>query len=261
MANMKNIIDSHVHLDLIEQYHPHRIKWLKDNDCIVVSWAYFEGVDSVLKLRDCLEYKAQCIRKHYADGLKCYYLAGVHPRSIPQDLKPETIESLLEPYIDDPLCLGIGEIGFETFDAKEREIFIAQIELGKNFLKRGKIIGVHTSRTNKLSATESTLKILDHFTDIAPSLVIDHCSIETIDAVLNAGFWAGVTLSKIKTSWDDMKNIVSTHSDKIDRIMCNTDSGTKFFEDVLKFKNFYGVPADISEKIFYLNAAQFFKIH
>ncbi|MFH2044890.1 MAG: TatD family hydrolase [Pseudomonadota bacterium] len=261
MTNIKNIIDSHVHLDLIEQFHPHRIKWLKEKKCIVISWSYFEGIDSISQLQHSLEFKAKCIRKHYADGLKCYYLAGVHPRSIPQDLKPEIIESLLKPYIDDPLCLGIGEIGLETFDAKEREIFIAQIELGKNFSKRGKIIGVHTSRTNKLSATESTLKILDHFTDIAPTLVIDHCSIETINLVLNAGFCAGVTLSKIKTSWDEMKKIVSTHSDKIDRIMCNTDSGTEFFEDVLQFKNSDDVPADISEKIFYLNAAQFFKIN
>lgn len=260
MIKKQDIIDSHVHLDLIEHYHPHGIKMLKEKNCIVISWSYFEGIDSISQLKNCLELKAQCVRKHFAEGLKCYYLTGIHPRSIPQSLKPEQVESILEPYINDPLCLGIGEIGLETCDAKEQEIFISQIEFGKSIVKLGKVLGVHTSRTNKLSLTETTLKILDGFPEPS-SLVVDHCSIDTIGSVLNAGFWAGVTLSKIKTSWAEMKNILSIYPDRIDRIMCNTDSGTEFFEDVLKFRYFTDVPADVREKIFYLNASQFFKIY
>jgi predicted metal-dependent TIM-barrel fold hydrolase len=100
---------------------------------------------------------------------------------------------------------------------------------------------------------------LDCFPE-ASSLIVDHCSIDTIGSVLNAGFWAGVTLSKIKTSWAEMKNILSIHSDRIDRIMCNTDSGTEFFEDVLKYRYSADMPLDVLEKIFYKNAANFFKI-
>ena len=197
---IKNIIDSHVHLDLIERHHPYRIQWLKENDCGVVSWSYFDGIDSVSQLEKCLKSKAHCIRKHSASGLLCHYLAGIHPRSIPPDLKPEQIVFLLKSHIEDPLCRGIGEIGLETGDAKEQEVFIAQLELGKSHLNHGKIIGVHTPRSNKLSVTETTLKILNRFPDISSSLVVDHCTVETIDAVLNAGFWAGVTLNPAKTS-------------------------------------------------------------
>jgi hypothetical protein len=35
MTNKKNIIDSHVHLDLIKRHHPYRIQWLKENGCSV----------------------------------------------------------------------------------------------------------------------------------------------------------------------------------------------------------------------------------
>ena len=81
MTNKKNIIDSHVHLDLIERHHPDRIQWLQENGCSVVSWSYFEGVDSVSELEECLKTKAQCMRKHSAAGLVCRYLAGERHRS------------------------------------------------------------------------------------------------------------------------------------------------------------------------------------
>jgi predicted metal-dependent TIM-barrel fold hydrolase len=260
MTNKKNIIDSHVHLDMIERHHPDRIQWLKENDCSVVSWSYFEGVGSVSELEGCLQTKAQCMRKHSAAGLVCHYLAGVHPRSIPPNLKPEQVGSLLKSYIEDPLCRGIGEIGLETGDAKEQEVFIAQLEFGRSLLSLGKIIGVHTPRSNKRPVTKTTLEILNRFPDLLSSLVVDHCTVKTIDAVLNAGFWAGVTLSPAKTSWEDMKHIVSICSGQIDCIMCNTDSGSAFYEDVVQFSRSDNLPETIREKLFYRNAARFFKI-
>lgn len=257
---MKNIIDSHVHLDLIAHHHPHRLKWLKENDCSVVSWSYFAEVPSVPKLKECLAAKAQCINKLSAEGLACYYLAGIHPRSIPPDLHPEQIKSLLKPYLDDPLCKGIGEIGLETGKPREQEIFMAQLELGRILPQHGKSIGIHTPRSNKSHITSTTLDILNQFHDISSLLVIDHCTIDTIDAVLNAGFWAGVTLSPPKTSWDELKRIAAMNSDQIDRIMCNTDSGSVFFEDVVQFSHSDNMSEAVRTKLFYDNAAQCFTI-
>ena len=59
----KNIIDSHVHLDLIARDHPHRIQWLKENYCTVVSWSYFDEIDTVEKLAEGLKSKAMCIKR------------------------------------------------------------------------------------------------------------------------------------------------------------------------------------------------------
>jgi len=260
MTNKTHIIDSHVHLDLIERHHPHRIQWLKENGCRVVSWSYFEGIDSASQLKECLESKAQCLGKLSAGGLACHYLIGVHPRSIPPDLKPEQIATLLKHHLADPLCRGIGEIGLETGDAKEQEVFMAQLELGRSPLNRGKIIGIHTPRSNKLSVTQTTLNILAGFPDISSSMVVDHCTAETIEGVLDGGFWAGVTLSSAKTSWDEMKRIVSMCPNRIDRIMCNTDSGRTFFEDAVRFSRTHDLPEAICEKLFHGNAAQFFTL-
>ncbi|UCF90609.1 MAG: TatD family hydrolase [Desulfobacterales bacterium] len=260
MTSEKNIIDSHVHLDLIVRHHPYRIQWLKENGCRVVSWSYFEEVDSVAQLQGCLKSKAECIRQQSAAGLVCHYLAGIHPRSIPQDLRPEQIGSLLKSHLEDPLCRGIGEIGLETGDAREQEVFIAQLELGRSQLRRGKITGVHTPRSNKRSVTETTLEILAPFADLSSSLVVDHCTVETIGAVLDAGFWAGVTLSPAKTSMAEMKRIVSICPDRIDRVMCNTDSGSAFFEDLVHLCGRRDLPEAIRVKLSYRNAARFFAL-
>lgn len=258
---MKNILDSHVHLDLIARHHPRRLQWLKENGCAVVSWSYFEGVGSVFQLKACLQAKADCIRTHFAAGLNCRYLAGIHPRSMPPDLKPEQIGPILEPFIEDPLCLGIGEIGLETGDAREQEVFVAQLECGRHLLKRRKKIGVHTPRTNKRRVTATILKTLDRFLDLSRSLVVDHCTVETIGAVLKAGFWAGVTLSPPKTSWPEMKRIATTHADQIDRIMCNTDSGSMFFENAVRCRHSDDLPEALREKLFSLNASIFFNLN
>lgn len=260
MTRSINIVDSHVHLDLIERYHPNRIQWLKDSACGVISWAYIEGIHSVSQIEDGLKSIAESIQKYSDAGLTCCFLAGVHPRSIPRDLKPVHIDSLLKGPLENPLCKGMGEIGLETGDTREQEILIAQLDFGQELLKRGKVIGIHTPRSNKHSITATTLKILARFPDISSSVVIDHCTLETIRPVLDAGFRAGVTLSPAKTSWEEMKHIALKYSNHIDRIMCNTDSGSEFFEDLVLLSRSPELPEAVLKKIFYENAFRFFSM-
>ncbi|BBO81440.1 hypothetical protein DSCO28_20060 [Desulfosarcina ovata subsp. sediminis] len=260
MTISATILDSHVHLDLLARHRPQRIEWLKANRCAVVSWAYFENVQSVDHFAECLAAKAACIHTHAAAGLACYYLSGVHPRSIPPDLKPEQIDALLEESLADPLCLGIGEIGLETGDAREKEILIAQLEIGRRMTAHGKAIGVHTPRANKAAITAITLAMLADFGDLCQRLVIDHCTADTIKSVLDAGFWSGVTLSPVKTAWTEMKQILANEPARIGRIMGNTDSGSTFFEDVVQARNNEEISESLREKLFFSNALRFYSL-
>ena len=252
------ILDSHVHLDMITSYHPEKRDWLIAHNCHVISWSFFENITTVSHLKACLKSKAQCIQTHIDGGLACRYLAGVHPRSIPEDLKPEHLPSLLMPYLEDPLCLGMGEIGLETGDEREQELFMAQLELGASAGVPGKVIGVHTPRTNKPAVTLKTLDLLKPFTNLNHSLVIDHCTPETIPWILKAGFWAGVTLSPMKTSLEEITAIVSAHADHLGRIMCNTDSGSVFFDDLVRFRHTSKLPETDLSRLTRKNAACFF---
>ena len=77
------------------------------------------------------------------------------------------IEDLLAPYLQDPLCRGIGEIGLETGNLQETEVLLAQLELGRHLVSSGAVVGVHTPRSNKVEITQTTLGLLDQFTDLA----------------------------------------------------------------------------------------------
>lgn len=258
---MKDITDSHVHLDVIVRKHPDKIQWLKENRCGVVSWAYVDRADSVSALEAGLTAHAHCIRQHCSEGLTSHYLTGIHPRSISPDLTPGQIRPLLEAHLSDLLCRGIGEIGLETGDPREREVFIIQLELARTLLNPGQVIGIHTPRSNKPSITKATLAILDSFQDMATSIVIDHCTIETIAHVLDAGFRAGITLSPVKTSWGELKQIVARHGKDTRRIMCNTDSGGEFYDDVVRLSRNDDLPETTRELLFHLNAVRFYSIH
>lgn len=258
MPRSATTIDSHVHLDLITCHHPQRIQWLMENNCGVVSWSYFLGVESSSHLSQCLDAKERCICEQSAAGLACHFLAGVHPRSIPPDLKPEQIEQMLTPYLQNPFCLGIGEIGLETGDDREKEVLIAQLELGRKMAPGGAVVGVHTPRSNKLAITRMTLDILKGFAELTSALVVDHCTVDTIGAVLDAGFWAGVTLSPVKASWNALQRIVAGEPDRVDRIMVNTDSGSAFFEDVVVYRHNEQLPEGIRDNLFQGAAKRFF---
>jgi uncharacterized protein len=167
------------------------------------------------------------------------------------------IEDLLAPYLQDPLCRGIGEIGLETGNLQETEVLLAQLELGRQLASPGAVVGVHTPRSNKVEITRTTLGLLEQFTDLAASLVVDHCTGETIGLVLDAGFWAGVTLSPVKTSWEGVKQMVAGEPERVGRIMVNTDSGGAFFEDLVRYRRHIELPENIREHLFHGAAARF----
>ena len=257
---MNTIIDSHIHLEYIFRHQPDAIQWMKDNGYTVVSWSYSEKADSVSKLKDYLKNTAEFIHEQSDDGLHCFYLAGIHPRCIPHDLKPEHISAILSPYMEDPLCRGIGEIGLETGDSREKEILEAQLKFGRQTPETGRIIGIHTPRYNKDAITKAILDVLRDFSSIASTIVVDHCTSETIQGVLNSGFWAGVSLSPSKIKFSELKDILSVSEAKAEKIMCNTDSAVELHRELYDASFDLSLKKEILKKIFYNNAATFFSI-
>ena len=260
MSHPGRIIDSHVHLDHIAGHTPHRIQWLKDRGCAVVSWAWCAKPETVEDMRIYLTGKRAVIHRLNADGLSCGYLAGIHPRNITADMTPEAAVGLVRPFLDDPLCLGIGEIGLEHDDLNEKEILRAQLSLAPVVSAAGKKIGLHTPRGNKTAVTLALLAVLEAMPEIKPMAVIDHCDEKTLPAVLEAGYPAGLTLSPAKTDWHSLPALVETHADAIDRIMCNTDSGTTFHEDLVRAAAAGQIDPAAAGKIFHNNAAIFFNL-
>lgn len=229
------VVDSHIHLDSVYAQHPDIISWFKKIHCLPLSWAHCREVTSAADIKRYLRRQAETIAAINTTGLQCLYLTGIHPRNITSDMHPEKIHDLLAPYLDDPLCIGVGEIGLETGSAQEKEVLRAQLELGEEITQRDKVFGMHTPRQNKAAITGATLAMLVDFRHFHDSIVIDHCSRETIGTVLDMGFWAGITLSPVKTSFAELSEMIREQSGHTDRIMLNTDSGRIFYEDLYQF--------------------------
>ena len=227
-------IDSHIHLDHIKEDNPDRINWLMAKGCLVVSWALSKNIESVEDLDRYLKGKADLIENLNEEGLPCYFLTGIHPRNIPAQIKADEVESILAPLLEHPYCLGLGEIGLETGHSGEKIIFAEQLALASKMKGKGIRIGIHTPRSNKIEITFEILRIINSYPGLEEITVIDHCSLENIGYVLKAGFWAGVTLSPIKTSFRNLEKIIERYFDKLNKIMCNTDSGTSFYDDLYR---------------------------
>ena len=100
---------------------------------------------------------------------------------------------LIPPLLDHPRVLGIGEIGLNKNTLNEITIFQEQVDLAA---RHDQLILIHTPHLeDKLKGTRLIIDALKADGRVAPGrVIIDHVEEHTIQLVLDAGFWAGMTL-------------------------------------------------------------------
>ena len=95
-------------------------------------------------------------------------------------------------FLDKPTVLGIGEIGLNKNTRNELVIFHEQMEMA---LKHRQLVLIHTPHMrDKLKGTKLTLDLLRELRADPDRVWIDHVEEHTIKAVLDGGYWAGMTL-------------------------------------------------------------------
>ncbi len=95
-------------------------------------------------------------------------------------------------FLDRPNVLGIGEIGLNKNSRNELTVLEAHLEMAAT---RGELVLVHTPHLE--DKLKGTMLIMDAVANagLAPDRVlIDHVEEHTVGAVLDRGFWAGMTL-------------------------------------------------------------------
>jgi hypothetical protein len=111
-----------------------------------------------------------------------------------EDLKlAAEVIALVPQFLDRPNVLGIGEIGLNKNSRNELRVFEMQVELAA---KHNQLILVHTPHLeDKLKGTRLILDALKSDRRIRPErVIIDHVEEHTVEMVLDAGMWAGMTL-------------------------------------------------------------------
>ena len=133
-----SFVDSHLHLDLLVMEACESVGRLARIGCLPVSWAFARDISSSSDLEKYLRTRPRFFKEIRKDFLPCFYLAGVHPRNIPPDLEARHVRGLVSPCLDDPLCLGIGEIGLETGSGRGGGDFPCPIGDGRRGGPKGK---------------------------------------------------------------------------------------------------------------------------
>lgn len=126
-------------------------------------------------------------------GIQHYAWICINPKEAEDvEFSKQVIEFIPE-YLDAPNVLGVGEIGLNKNTKNEMTTFQLQVDLA---VERDQLIWIHTPHLDdKRKGVTLMLDVLRERGDIDPERVcFDHMEEHTIKDVLDAGYWAAMTI-------------------------------------------------------------------
>ena len=126
-------------------------------------------------------------------GMAHYCWLCLNPKEA-EDLKlAEEVLAIIPEFLGRPTVLGIGEIGLNKNSRNELAVFEQHVDLAA---RHHQLILIHTPHLeDKFKGTKLIVDSLKADGRVAPErVIIDHVEEHTIRLVLEAGFWAGMTL-------------------------------------------------------------------
>ena len=122
-----------------------------------------------------------------------YAWVGMNPKeSDNRELSAQVLRRL-PAFLDRPTVLGIGEIGLNRVTRNEIATYTEQIEMAAALRQ---LVLIHTPHLeDKYKGTRISVDILRRYPELTPDRVlVDHAEEHTIEAILEHGYWAGLTL-------------------------------------------------------------------
>jgi uncharacterized protein len=126
-------------------------------------------------------------------GITHYAWLALNPKEADDRAVAAKVLPLIPRYLDRPNVLGIGEIGLNRVTRNEVATFRDHLDLAVEYQQ---LIQVHTPHLeDKLKGTRVILETLQADGRLRPGRVlIDHAEEHTLPAILEQGYWAGITL-------------------------------------------------------------------
>jgi hypothetical protein len=229
-------IDAHCHADLLLQRDDRFPEAYRIRQCGGISWSYPEGIDTWQGYPGYWSRLRGLAERLSDEGLPFYYLIGIHPRCIPEDLQaeralPGALAQAIHRHLADPLCLGLGEIGLDAASDTEKRILCWQLDLAAEHLPQSKRIGIHTPRADKEPVTREILDLLRGYEPLKDRVLIDHVSPKTYPLVSKEGYSpVGMTLQPGKTSLEDLVRFIREDPNRARDVVLNSDSAKAISE-------------------------------
>jgi predicted metal-dependent TIM-barrel fold hydrolase len=126
-------------------------------------------------------------------GLPHFCWLCINPKESEDVKLAREVIDLIPKFLDRPNVLGVGEIGLNKNSRNEMKVLELHVDLAASC---DQLILVHTPHLeDKLKGTRLILDVLRSDKRIRPErCIIDHVEEHTVKMVLDAGFWAGMTL-------------------------------------------------------------------
>lgn len=193
-------------------------------------------------------------------GIRHYAWMGINAKEAEDVGFSREVIAVLPEFLDRPTVLGVGEVGLHKCTRNEVTTLLALIDLA---LKRGEQLLFHTPHLeDKYLGTRMILDILRAEPRVdAARVCVDHCEEHTIHHVLDAGYWAGITLyPTTKATPERAADMVERYGP--DRILVNSSADwgpsdplavPAFMQEMLR----RGHPASLVRQVVYENPLRF----
>ena len=126
-------------------------------------------------------------------GLPHYCWLCINPKESEDVKLAGEVIDLIPQFLNRPNVLGIGEIGLNKNSRNELRVLEQHVDLAA---RHDQLILVHTPHLeDKLKGTRLICDVIKNDRRVRPErVIIDHVEEHTVRHVLDAGFWAGMTL-------------------------------------------------------------------
>ncbi len=139
-------------------------------------------------------------------GIRHYCTIGLNSKEANDEALAEAVLEILPRFLVKEGVVAVGEIGYDDQTELEDRAFRAQLELAKEF---GMLVQVHTPHRDKLGGTRRSMDVIEEHGLDPAMVVIDHNTEQTVQEVLDRGYWAAFTLyPKTKMGNERMVGIV-----------------------------------------------------
>lgn len=207
-----NYIDMHVHMvsRTTDDYRRMALAGCR----AVTEPAFWAGFDrsSPAAFEDYFRQLTECEPKRAAAfGIRHYTWLCLNPKEGEDRALAAEVVKRIPAYLERPTVVGVGEIGLNRVTRNELATFEEHVDLA---VRHGELILVHTPHLeDKHKGTRIIVDCLKSRGDVDRSRVlIDHAEEHTLGMILDAGFWAGITLyPQTKASPERAADMIETY--------------------------------------------------
>ena len=124
-------------------------------------------------------------------GIRHYCTIGLNSKEANNEELAEEVMEILPRFALKEGVVAIGEIGYDEQTPLEDRYFRQQVELAKEL---GLPIMIHTPHRDKKRGTQRSMDVLEEHGMSPSKVVIDHNNEETVNEVLDRGYWAAFSI-------------------------------------------------------------------